>query len=209
VILTARQLFENYAPGADDAAELLREIAHEAHLVVKLTAITTEQEPHSTIAAFLINPGGECLWIHSGDSRIYHFRGDALVKRTLDHSYVQTLVDQGLLTEEQAVVHPQSNVLTSCLGSEQEPQVDVSRIPQLEIGDALLACSDGLSHYFTTEELGMVVSSMPPREASELLAGTARQRARGSGDNLSLAIVRIEPLVTAKKMVGSGFTPLG
>ncbi|MDR2992210.1 MAG: protein phosphatase 2C domain-containing protein [Burkholderiaceae bacterium] len=208
VLLTARQLFEGYAPGTDDAAELLRDIAREAHLVVRLTAITTEQEPHSTIAAFLINPGGECFWVHSGDSRIYYFRGPALVRRTLDHSYVQTLVDEGALTEEQAVVHPQSNVLISCLGAEREPQVDVCRIPPLQIGDALLACSDGLWHYFTTEELGLVVASMPPREASQMLVGMARERAAGSGDNLALTIVRIEPLVTGKKIVGSEFMPL-
>jgi serine/threonine protein phosphatase PrpC len=208
VLLTARQLFEGYSPDTDDAAELLREIAREAHLVVKLTAITTEQEPHSTIAAFLINPGGECLWGHSGDSRIYHFRGDALVKRTLDHSYVQTLVDQGLLTEQEATTHPQSNILISCLGTEREPQMDIYRIPHLEIGDSLLACSDGLWHYFTTEELGKAVSTMPPREASQFLVDRARKRAVGGGDNLSLAIVRIEQLTPDTPVVGSGFTPL-
>ena len=67
----------------------------EAHIVIKLTAISAEQEPHSTLAAFLINPAGDCHWVHAGDSRIYHFHGGQLVKRTMDHSYVQTLVDRG------------------------------------------------------------------------------------------------------------------
>ena len=48
-------------------------MVQEAHLVIKLTAISSEQEPHSTIAAFIINPDGECHWVHAGDSRIYHF----------------------------------------------------------------------------------------------------------------------------------------
>ena len=208
VMLTTRQLFERYLPGVDHPGELLYEMAQQAHALIKLTAVTTEQEPHSTFAAFLINPGGECFCVHSGDSRIYHFRGRTLVKRTLDHSYVQTLVDQGLLTEQQANVHPQSNVLISCLGSVQDPLVGVYRIPQLKIGDGLLACSDGLWHYFTTEELGTIVSSIPPRNASELLVLEARRRAMGSGDNMSLAIVRIEPLQPGKNAVGSGFTPL-
>ena len=61
-------------------------------------------------------------------------------------------------------------------------------------GDSLLACSDGLWHYFTPKELGAILHALPPREASEMLVGKARQRARGGGDNLSLAILRIEPI---------------
>jgi serine/threonine protein phosphatase PrpC len=85
VMLTARQLFESYLPSADDAPSLLRQIAEEAHIVIRLTAISAEQEPHSTIAMFLINPGGECYWLHAGDSRVYLFRGGSFVKRTFDH----------------------------------------------------------------------------------------------------------------------------
>ncbi|MDR0479761.1 MAG: protein phosphatase 2C domain-containing protein [Burkholderiaceae bacterium] len=208
VVLTARQLFEYYLPGVDNAATLLCQMANQAHTVIRLTGVLAQQEPHSTVAAFIINPGGECVWMHSGDSRIYHFRGNALIKRTLDHSYVQTLVDQGQLTEEEAARHPQSNVLISCLGSEREPQLDVHRIPRLRIGEALLACSDGLWHYFTAEELGLVISTLPPRQASRVLVREARARAMGGGDNLSLAIVRLEPLAPDQQMVGSAFTPV-
>ena len=58
----------------------------------------------------------------------------------------------------------------------------------------MLACSDGLWHYFTPRELGAIVSTLAPREASEMLIAKARQRARGGGDNLSLALVRVESL---------------
>lgn len=209
VIMTARQLFERYAPATEDAAALLRQIGHEAHLVIKLTAIAAEQEPHSTLAAFLINPGGECHWIHTGDSRLYHFRGSTMVRRTSDHSFVQALVDRGELTAAQAATHPQANVLLGCLGTEEEPQLDAHYIPRLQVGDAILACSDGLWHYFTPEELGSVLHSLPPREASEFLIDKARVRAGGGGDNLSLAIVRIERLDSGKPAVGSAFMRLG
>ena len=53
--------------------------------------------------------------------------------------------------------------------------------------------SDGLWHYFTPKELGAIVHTLPPREAAEMLVGKARHRARGGGDNLSLALVRVEP----------------
>ena len=60
VMLTARQLFERYSPEHDDAANLLKQMVMEAHIVIKLTAISSEQEPHSTFAAFIINPAGDC-----------------------------------------------------------------------------------------------------------------------------------------------------
>jgi serine/threonine protein phosphatase PrpC len=196
VLMTAKQLFERYSPDHDDAGEVLKQIVQESHIVIKLTAISAEQEPHSTIAAFIINPAGDCHWIHAGDSRIYHYQNGRLVKRTMDHSYVQTLVDRGELTEEEANVHPQSNILMGCLGAEDEPPVDLHFIPQLRPGDTLLACSDGVWHYFSPEELGSVLSSLSPREATEFLIDKARQRAHGGGDNLSLVIVKLEPLGT-------------
>ena len=194
VMLTARQLFERYAPESDDTRALLKQIVDEAHTVIKLTAISSEEEPHSTLAAFLINPGGDCHWAHAGDSRLYHYHGAKFIKRTMDHSYVQTLVEKGELTEEEANVHPQSNILMGCLGSEDDPPADLHFIPQLRPGDVLLACSDGVWHYFSPSELGSVLSSLSPREATEFLIEKARNRARGGGDNLSLVIVKFEPL---------------
>jgi len=194
VMMTCKQLFERYSPTADDPHAVLKQMVQESHLVIKLTAISSEQEPHSTIAAFIIHPNGECHWVHAGDSRIYYFHGNQIVKRTMDHSYVQTLVDRGELTEEEANVHPQSNILMGCLGAEDDPPSDVYSIQQLRPGDTLLACSDGVWHYFSAEELGSVLSSLSPREASEFLIEKARSRAHGGGDNLSLVIVKLEPL---------------
>src|SRR5678815_5252252 len=85
-------------------------------------------------------------------------------------------------------------LLTGCLGTFQDPPLSQKHIDRLEIGDSVLSCSDGLWHYFTPRELGAIVHALPPREATEMLVGKARQRARGSGDNLSLALVRVEPL---------------
>ncbi|MFT7722093.1 MAG: protein phosphatase 2C domain-containing protein [Roseateles sp.] len=194
VVLTAQQLFDRYSPGDESPAELLAQIASEAHLMIKLTAISAEEEPHSTIAAFVVT-GDRCVhWIHSGDSRLYWFRGARLVKRSLDHSYVQRLVDEGQLTEAEASAHPQSNLLTACLGTTQDPTSSAERLEGLAVGDSLMCCSDGLWHYFTDQELGSVLHGLPPREAAELLVSKARQRARGGGDNLSIAIVKLESL---------------
>ena len=195
VLMTARQLFARYKPGRDVATELLRQVLEDSHTVIKLTAISSEEEPHSTLAAFLMNPDGECAWIHAGDSRIYHFHNGRLVKRTKDHSYVQVLVDRGEIDEEEANDHPQGNILLGCLGMKSTPPpVDVHHIPRMQDGDVLLACSDGLWHYFTPEEMGGLLAAKPPREAVEMLVAEARRRARGAGDNLSLAVVKLEAL---------------
>lgn len=200
VMLTARQLFERYSPFTDDASALLANIVQEAHVVIRLTAITAEQEPHSTVAAFLINPAGDCHWTHAGDSRIYHFRNGTMVRRTRDHSYVQGLVDRGEISDAQANNHPHANILTGCLGSEHDPPTATHTIARLQPGDVLLACSDGVWPYFSPLELAAATDSMSAREATAFLIDNARLRARGGGDNLSLAIVKIEspPSTTAK-----------
>jgi serine/threonine protein phosphatase PrpC len=194
VLLTGRQIFERFVPSEDDAAEMLRQIVLESHLMIKLTAITSEEEPHSTLAAFCVGPGMECDVVHAGDSRVFHFRGAELMRRTIDHSFVQRLIDDGKITEEAANTHPQSNLLTGCLGTHADPPVALWHIERLEFGDTMLACSDGLWHYFTAKEMGAIVHALPPREASEMLISKARQRARGGGDNLSLALARVDPL---------------
>lgn len=192
VILTTQQLFKRFSPAQDEAVDLLKQMAKEANTVIKLTAISSEQEPHSTIAVFLINPDASCYWAHSGDSRIYHFRGDKLVKRTSDHSLVQTMVDKGELTEEEAKNHPKSNIVTGCLGMKGEPPIGLHRIDELKVGDTIMACSDGIWHYFKPEELGWALSTLSPREASEFLIEKARSRGNGTGDNMSMAIVKFE-----------------
>ncbi|MBC7681368.1 MAG: serine/threonine-protein phosphatase [Ferruginibacter sp.] len=194
VMMTARQLFERFDPYNDDAIDMLKHIIEEAHLVIKLTAISAEEEPHSTAALFVIQPSGQCFWAHTGDSRIYHFHQAHLLKRTLDHSYVQTLVERGEITPEEANSHQDSNILLGCLGTEAAPPVDIHILPQVRPGDVILACSDGVWHYFSESELGEVLCTMPPKQATALLMETARTRARGTGDNLSLIVIHIEAL---------------
>lgn len=198
VMMTARQVFERFSPEADSPESMLGSIVREAHLLIRLVAIAAEQEPHSTIAAFVVMPNGSCVWAHAGDSRIYHFRSGQLLYQTSDHSYVQTLVDQGELTLEEARFHPQSNILLNCLGTTEDPPLIHHRIPVLKHGDVLMACSDGIWHYFAPEELSSITRLLSPREASQFLIERAQMRATGTGDNMSLAIVKIESIPSDK-----------
>lgn len=193
VLMTAQQLFERFSPDTESAPEFLQKIIQEAHTVIQLTAVSAEQEPHSTIAAFLLMPNASCHWVHSGDSRIYHFHSGQLVRRTTDHSYVQTLVDKGLLTPEQAHNHPQSNVLTGCLGASAAPPHGEHTIQVIAAGDVFVACSDGVWHYFSDGEMARIVDQHSAKEACEALIRLARDRAQGHGDNLSVVVVKLGP----------------
>jgi len=192
VMLTAQQLFERFDPSTEVGAEWLQQLAHEANLLIRLTAVAAEQEPHSTLAAFLILPGGACHFAHVGDSRLYHFRGTQLLHRSRDHSLVQKLVEHGELTQEQARLDPRSNLLLQCLGSDPAPQLELHQTPPLQAGDSLLACSDGLWQHLHDAEIAQVLQRHGARTACEMLLREARRRAHGSGDNLSLIVLKFE-----------------
>ncbi len=196
VMSTAKNLFAEYSVG-DSIHSLLTEIINEAHLVIRLSALSTEKEPHSTIAAMVVQPH-RADWAHVGDSRIYRFRGGKLLGRTADHSYVEQLVTQGKLDPHAAHAHRLSNLLTHALGTSKQPSIDFGNVESLSSGDTFLMCSDGLWHYFTDAELAVVMATYAPRKASERLIDLARERAEGGGDNCSLAIVRLEPADSAE-----------
>jgi serine/threonine protein phosphatase PrpC len=190
VVHKARELFDACAPGAQAPRELLRAVIDEAHLVIKLVRFTSEQDPHTTAAVLMLQPG-RIDWAHCGDSRIYHFRGDRLVSRSLDHSFVEEMVRQGRLSPQQAASHPQRNVLMHCLGGDRQPQVDYGATAPLARDDAIMLCSDGLWSHFSDAEMGGVLAAYAPRQAAEVLIARARERSAGEGDNLSLIIIKL------------------
>ena len=190
VILKARQNFSNFAPSSESPTEFLRGVVDDAHVIIKLTRFTSEQDPHSTAVVFMLRPG-HADWAHCGDSRLYHFRNGSLVARTPDHSLVEELLRSGRITEEQAETHPQRNLLLSCLGAEREPRIDSGGTPALQAGDAFIICSDGLWAYFSDEELGKTLNDLDARAAARSLIDAARERAQGMGDNISLAIIKV------------------
>jgi len=190
VLLKAKQNFEAFSPRNESPEHLLEGIVSEAHVVIKLTRFTSEQDPHSTAVVLMLQPD-RVNWVHCGDSRLYHYRGAQLVSRSQDHSLVGELQRKGKLDEAGALEHPQRNVLLSCLGSERPPRTALGMSAPLTAGDSFLLCSDGLWAHFSDAELGAALSSFPAREAAQILINHARERAAGSGDNISLAIIKL------------------
>lgn len=197
VISTTQQLFENFSTRDDSPQKLLTAIVNEAHMIITLSSFTSEQEPHSTVVAMLLQKE-RADWAHVGDSRLYHFRGQPLVQRTRDHSYVEQLYAEGKITEEQMETHPNKNLLVHCLGSTNQPHIDFGATAKLMPDDTFMLCSDGVWAYFSDLELGSILATCPPRTASEQLIALARERCNGRGDNCSLAIVKLTYFENAK-----------
>ncbi len=206
VIRSAKQAFDLFSPQTDNIEKMLVTIAHDAHTIIKLTAIASEKKPHSTVVLLVVTPEKSAIWAHVGDSRLYRFDGPNCAERTIDHSYVEALVKEGRLSRAEAQHHHLSNVLVNALGShDHEPDVSVRRYDGLKAGDSFLLCTDGLWHYLSDVELGAAIAMNSPRQASEMLINKARERVTdGSGDNCTLAIVKlVEPPKEAKNYTAS------
>jgi serine/threonine protein phosphatase PrpC len=100
--------------------------------------------PRATCAVCLIQEGGT-WWAHIGDSRIYQMRQGRVITRSRDHSHVEVLIQEGAITEEEALDHPMRNFVECCIGGDAPvPDMSITRKLNLQQGDVLLACSDGL-----------------------------------------------------------------
>jgi protein phosphatase len=126
---------------------------------------------------------------HIGDSRVYLMRDSKLTQITKDHTFVQQLIDAGKLTEEEALVHPRRNVILRVLGdTSEEPEFDIHQI-EVQPGDRLLLCSDGLCgvvpNYLIEEN--MKVANLD--EAIELLIDEAKEY--GAPDNVTVLLLEV------------------
>jgi len=200
VISTADHVFHEVAESdAGGLRELLEQIATEAHTVIRLTALSSEKEPHSTIVALVVRKD-YAIWAHAGDSRLYFFRGGRLIHRTSDQTYAAHLESEGKVQEAVHAARHMKHVLTSALGVARVPTLAIDEIDKLRVGDSFLLCSDGVWAYFEDQELGSLLHSLPPREASEHIVRIARERGQPRGDNISLAIVKLEAPEPRKRL---------
>jgi protein phosphatase len=125
-----------------------------------------------------------------GDSRAYLLREGNLLQLTKDHSYVQEQVDAGLLTPEQARTHPYSNVITRCVGANEDVAPDVY-FGNLEQGDVVLLASDGLTGMLEDGQIATIMSAEenPEGAVNKMIADANR---RGGLDNITAIVVRVD-----------------
>ena len=168
----------------------------------------------TTVTAFLWDGESQFAIAHIGDSRAYLLRGDQYGQLTRDHTLVQSLVDEGKLTPEQAAVHPRRSVLMRALQSGGTSDPDLYYW-QAEPGDRYLLCSDGLTDVVPDDLIGQVLASVPdPDDAATTFIDLAKQG--GGPDNITVIIADLvtssaapitEPLIIGAAESSSASSP--
>jgi len=135
-------------------------------------------------------PGGpQIALVNVGDSRVYRLEERGLVQLTEDHSLVAEMVRQGRLSPEEAIDHPQRNILTRALGTDTQVEVDSWFYPAA-VGERYLLCSDGLFNEVTSSGMAEALSTTPdPNEAARKLVSMAN--ANGGRDNITCVVADV------------------
>jgi protein phosphatase len=141
----------------------------------------------TTLVAAAVTRDG-CTVVNIGDSRAYKITGDAIYQVTKDHSVVEEMIDRGDITRMEAKEHPKKNLITRALGTNADEPPDIFR-PELNEGDFLLLCSDGLSNIVEEREMFYEIAySRDIRESCERLIALALSR--GAPDNVTAVLFK-------------------
>lgn len=178
---------------AEESPELLK-----AALLRANQAILQDQRKHpersdmGTTVVVVIFRDEQPWCAHIGDSRLYRLRGAKLEQITEDHTWVARAMRVGEITPDQARVHPWRHVLAQCLGREDLQQIDVQPL-QVQPGDRLLLCSDGLTEELSDQLIASHLKTIRPCEkAASALVNAAKNH--GGRDNITVVIVSIDGL---------------
>ena len=176
-----------------DPQGFMHGVIAEAHakLVNMSPDLNIEFRPRATCVVCLIQDGA-AYWAHVGDSRIYLIRNNAVFNRTRDHSHVELLLQEGLITEDEIAAHPMRNYVECCLGGDFElPGMTVTNQQRLESGDTLLLCTDGFWSGLDDEHIGLLSSEK--QALADVLLGLgelAVKRGGAHADNTSAVALR-------------------
>jgi serine/threonine protein phosphatase PrpC len=183
---------ETYASAAaNDPQSLLTAGFHEAHQrIQRYAAANPKLRGMGTTATAVVLLADRIHYAHIGDSRLYRVNREEVTRLTHDHSYVGRLVENGVITPEEAEAHPQRNILTAALGAGMEIGVETPQVPiPLKAGDTLVLCTDGLWGQLTDQELQRTVLQNSPATACRALVNLARER--GGPDNITVQLLRV------------------
>lgn len=189
-------------PDTEVAGRLFHAIQSANSAIFRRTIVEQEKKGMGTTATALVLFPKRYLIGQVGDSRAYVLRQGRLHQITRDHSYVQEQVDAGLLTPEQARTHPYGNVITRCVGSNEEVVPDIY-FGALETGDVVLLASDGLTGMLEDDQLARILSEQSDPEAwiRKMIADANR---RGGLDNITAIVVRVD---SVEGPAGNGSDP--
>lgn len=161
------------------------------NLVTLGARLSLEARPRATCALCLVQDDA-AYFAHVGDSRIYHLRKGAVRERTRDHSHVELLLQDGVITESEIAAHPMRNFVECCLGGDAWlPGMTITRQKRLEPGDVLMVCTDGLWSGLGDERIAALATEGQPLPGGLRRLGEQAVRACGPySDNTSAAALR-------------------
>jgi protein phosphatase len=164
-----------------------------AHVAIRNAARESPEDSRmGTTCTAAVLHNNQLFYVHVGDSRLYMVRDSQISRVTRDQTMIEKLVEEGILTREQAKTHPDRHVLMSALGVGEEVPAELPENPiPLHDGDILLLCSDGLHDLVSDEEILQAVLQDIPEAACHKLVDQAK--ARGGYDNITVQIVKIHP----------------
>ena len=180
-------------PTLGDPFRFLQKAMNNAHHAILDYSMRRKMKdaPRTTCVACLIQDS-VAYWAHAGDSRLYLMRNGRVIAQTRDHSRVRLLLEEGMINEAQAAIHPDRNKIYSCLGSPSAPEIEFSRKTPLEHGDNILLCTDGLWGVTSGELMAVALKGANLLQTIPMLLTQAETKAGPHGDNLSAVGVRWE-----------------
>ena len=138
---------------------------------------------------------GQAIVANVGDSRGYHVRKGMITQITKDHSLVAKLLEEGVVTDEEAEALNIGNIILQSIGSEQKPVVDLFSV-NLQADDTILLCSDGLTNHVQDNEIANIIATYAPNEASKQLVNLANER--GGYDNITVLVAKLDEALASK-----------
>jgi protein phosphatase len=190
--LAVTSVISNYCDNGDDdrGPALVSAVEHANELVLRKSHSDASLAGMGTTCTAMAVRGGIAWFAHVGDSRAYILREGELVQITQDHSLVGEMVRSGILSDEDARIHPKRNVITRSLGIQKSVVLDTPFTPfETRPGDVFLLCSDGLNSMVDDPEIEQMLGAEKPDEACRRLVDAANKR--GGRDNITVVVVRI------------------
>jgi protein phosphatase len=193
--MAIKMLADAQANGIANASQLAKVIEQINHSIFQAAANQTDQRGMgTTLAVLALTPNETTKEVSAavaniGDSRTYLFRNDEFRQVSVDHSYVQDLVSEGLITREEARTHARRNIVTRALGIEPMVAVDTWTLP-LIAGDRYVLCSDGLVDEVSDEAIEKCVKQkIEPQKIADQLVAIANTN--GGRDNITVIVVDV------------------
>ncbi|MEW2156900.1 Stp1/IreP family PP2C-type Ser/Thr phosphatase [Streptomyces sp. NPDC007189] len=199
-VISTLVTLDDDVPGSDILTSLGTAVQRANDQLRAMVEEDPQLEGMGTTLTALLWTGQRLGLVHVGDSRAYLLRDGVLTQITQDHTWVQRLVDEGRITEEEATTHPQRSLLMRALGSGDHVEPDLS-IREVRAGDRYLICSDGLSGVVSHQTLEETLASYQgPQETVQELIQLAL---RGGGpDNITVIVADVLDLDTGDTLAG-------